>query len=513
MSLQLAIARAAQISPTKTAIRGPGLDRSWAETADRVARIAGGLLALGLKPGDRFAVLGQNSPEYLELVYGAAWAGLVIVPLNHRLSIPEIANILADSGARALAHDLAHAPAASTLVAGGGVRLLSLSAIEEDFARLLTTAPIPPSTGAPTDLYGLCYTGGTTGQPKGVEISQVAMHLTALDQISGMEISSDDVFLVAPPLFHMAGLSTTNSVTYQHGTHVFSDDLSPAGILAAIEAHGVNFLSLVPTVYQALIAAAGSDSAALHRITNLVYGAAPATEALLGDLLTAFPNARIKQAYGQTEIAGACAFLPPEVHRPGDPRLACAGRAAPSVHLRIVDAQGAEVPVGTAGEITVAGPRVMRGYWNMPDQTAAAIVDGWLHTGDVGVMDGEGYIRIVDRLKDMIVSGGENVFCGEVEAVLARHPDVAEAAVIGVPDAHWGEAVHAFIVPSGPTLPEPDAVVVHARGALGGYKVPKGITFIKSLPLSAVGKVNKAELRKIWQDAARDRPASVTPVS
>ncbi|MFN7245050.1 MAG: AMP-binding protein, partial [Dietzia cercidiphylli] len=196
-----------------------------------------------------------------------------------------------------------------------------------------------------------------------------------------------------------------------------------------------------------LIDEAGVGNPALAQITNIVYGAAPASDGLLRDLLAAFPNTRLKQAYGQTEIAGACAILPPEVHQIGDPRLSCAGRATHSVQMRIIGPDGQELPRGSAGEIAVAGPRVMRGYWNLPDQTAQTIIDGWLRTGDVGIMDDQGYVRIVDRLKDMIVSGGENVFCGEVEAVLDRHPDVAAVAVVGVPDPLWGEAVHAFVVP------------------------------------------------------------------
>jgi long-chain acyl-CoA synthetase len=501
MTFHLAIARAAQQVPKKTALRGPGFDRSWAETGERIARLAAGLARQGLSQGDAIAIHASNSAEHFEITHAAIWAGIVVVPLNTRLSAAEKAEILQDSGARTIVFDEGSEEEVLHFTQAMNVTRLSLS--EPHFRQLLDTAPAPAAPTCGDNLLGLYYTGGTTGRPKGVELTHHTFHLTALDQAVGMECGLETVYLQASPIFHLAGFTTGNGVTYRNGTHVFHADLSPAGILASIETYGVNFLMLVPTMFHGLLDTFGVDHPLLARVNNVVYGAAPASEALLERMITAFPQARIKQAYGQTEIGGACVIHPAEAHVMGGPKLRRTGRATLSSHIRIVGPDGQEVPRGTVGELVVAGPRIMRGYRNMPEITARTIVNGWLHTGDLAYMDEDGYIAVVDRLKEMIVTGGENVFCGEVENVLSQHPHVSAVAIVGVPDEKWGEAVHAFIVPRPGTKPDVQHLLQSARTHLAGYKVPKGVTLLEQLPLSSVGKVRKNLLRELWVNAAK----------
>lgn len=496
MPFHLAIARAAQQAPRNSAVRGAGFDRTWSETADRIARLASGLVRQGLNAGDAVAILSANSAEHFEITHAAIWAGLVVVPLNTRLSAAEKAEIIGDSQATAILFDAPSAEHVGQFTAG--MDLIRLPMTTSGFAGLLDASPAAPARTSSQDILGLYYTGGTTGRPKGVELTHQTFHLTAIDQSVGMECGPETVYLQASPIFHLAGFTTGNGVTYRNGTHVFYQDLSPGGMLAAIEQFDVNFLMLVPTMFHTLLEVAGPAHPLLGRVTNAVYGAAPASEALLERMMCAFPNARIKQAYGQTEIGGACVIHPAEAHVPGGPKLKRTGRATLSAHIRIVGPDGAEAPRGTVGELVVAGPRIMRGYRNMPEMTARTIVDGWLHTGDLAYMDEDGYIAVVDRLKEMIVTGGENVFCGEVENVLSQHPDIAAVAVVGIPDDKWGEAVQAFVVLAPGASLDADSVLQSARQHLAGYKIPKGITVVSELPLSSVGKVRKTVLRELW---------------
>ena len=500
MSIKLAIARAAQLAPHRPAIRGDGFERSWSETAARISALAGGLSSLGLQAGDRLAILAANSAEHMEITYAAIWAGVIIVPLNTRLSQQEAAEIIIDSGSTVLAHDQVFKATAHTLlneVHGLKIRLpLDDENDPKGFHALLGSTAINPVQNTSDDILGIYYTGGTTGKPKGVELSHSTFHLTALDQAHGLQFDNTTAYLHAAPYFHLADCSVGNSVTYTQGVHIFTKAVSAEGILGSVENLGVNTLNLVPTMYQDLLEAA-KDSNLLSAIDRAIYGAAPMASGTLSRMLSAFPNARFFQAYGQTEIGGACLILPPEVHTENNPRLACAGRATNSVHIRIIDEQGNEQPRGQSGEIAVAGLRVMNGYRALPEKTAETVVDGWLRTGDVGVMDEEGFVAVVDRLKDMIVSGGENVFCGEVENAISTHPAVETVSVVGIPDPRWGESVHAFIVArQGKTIVAED-IITHCRKLIAPYKCPKDITTVAELPLSPVGKVRKDLLRAL----------------
>lgn len=503
MSLIAAVLRAAQQCPSRVAVRDAAGSLSWSGLERKLACLAGALSRKGLSPGDRIAFLDHNSAAHFNVTFAAIWAGLIVVPINARLSRAEMAQIITDSGATALFHGEGFAEDAAFLGATTGlvhVEQLAESHGTTDAQSADQASPVIPTLSDPLGIY---YTGGTTGAPKGVVLSHAAVHLTALDQAEGMGVGDGAVYLHVSPNFHLAGVSVANAVTLRRGTHVFATDIGPRGILAAIEQFDISLLSLVPTVYQSVLDELGPD-AVVSGVRNIIYGAAPISKPLLERMLHAFPGAELRQAYGQSEIGGACVILPPDEHYGGNPRLVAAGQATSSVHIRIVDDTGAVVPAGTAGEIAIAGLRQMSGYWNRPTETALALRDGWLMTGDIGTMDEEGFITVIDRKKDMIVTGGENVFCAEVENAISNHVDVKDTAVIGVPDDKWGETVHAFVVPKAGRAIAKSDVYDHVRAQIAAYKCPKDVTFMTGLPVSGVGKVRKDLLRQAWAENRKE---------
>ncbi|WP_424830350.1 class I adenylate-forming enzyme family protein [Ruegeria sp.] len=501
MSVHLSIARAAQIAPHDIAIRSPHFEQSWDMTAKRVAKLAAGLHGLGRKPGDRLAILAGNSPIHMELTYASFWAGVPIVPINTRLSVPEMCQIVKESGASGLAYDRANSASALSIAGSiGGLNLIAMDGGEQgaDIGQMLTSSGVEPVHSAATDMIALYFTGGTTGRPKGVELSYGCLHAVTQDLLSAAAYNSSHSYLHAAPYFHLTDSGIGHAISYARGTHVFIDQVTPQSILSAIELLGVNTLTLVPTMYLDLMDYGPEPSPLLRNVVNAVYGSAPITPDLLKRMLKAFPNAEFRQGYGQTEMGGACCFLPPSAHKPDGDKLSSVGVALNGVHLRIADENGIEMPRGRAGEIQVRGNRIMTGYYNQEQLTRETIVDGWLKSGDIGVMDKDGFVSIVDRKKDMIVSGGENVFCSEVENALSTHPSVSLAAVIGIPHPRWGEAVHAYVVASeGCELNEAE-LIEHTRHQIAGYKCPKSVSIVPELPLSAVGKVRKDILKRDW---------------
>lgn len=497
MGLHLSVARAAMIAPHGVAMRSEGREQTWADTAARVARLAGGLLALGPAPGDRVALLAANAPEHLEFTYAVMWAGLVVVPLNTRLSIDEHCEIIAHAQAFALAVDRRHAARAREIAQRLGIRLIEMEigAIGDDHRVPGDCSPVRPFMASSAHPAGLYYTGGTTGRAKGVELSHGAFHARSVDICADMGFDAQSVYLHAAPYFHLADAGVGHGLTFAAGTHVFLPDYSPTGVLRAIAEEGVNTLNLVPTMLADLITTAGAE-AILPKVRAVAYGAAPISNTLLRRLLTAFPHATFRQFYGQTEACGPCSVLSPECHRPDSPKLASAGRATASSLLRIVSPNGKELPRGSAGEIQTAGPGNMTSYWREPERTLEALSDGWLKTGDIGIMDEDGFVTIVDRLKDMIVTGGENVFSAEVENALASHASVAAVSGFGIPDERWGEAVHAVVVLSSGNRASQEELIAHARQEIASYKCPKRVTFAEALPLSPLGKVRKDLLRQ-----------------
>jgi len=512
MYLTQGLHRAVRATPDATMTVCAGRVRSFADGADRVARLAGAFRSLGIGEGDRVAILSLNSDRYAEYLLATPWAGAVLNPINIRWSAAEIAYSLRDSDTRTLLIDDTFLPllpelrsSSTDLVnvihCGDGAAPAGLLSYEELVA---TGDPVPDAHRRGSDLAGLFYTGGTSGHPKGVMLTHDNLMTSALGCLaSGLFLTSGGPLLHAAPMFHLADLAIWLAQICRGGTHVFIPAFRPDWVLEAIQRHGITDLLLVPTMVQMLVddpALSDYDTSSLQAV---LYGGSPISAALLERAAQRLPTASFVQAYGMTEVSPVATLLAPEDH--DDPVLRrSGGRAAPHSEVRIVGEDDTELPRGQVGEIAVRGAHVMAGYWGRPDETAAALRGGWMHTGDAGYLDERGYVFVVDRIKDMIVSGGENVYSVEVENALARHPAIATCAVIGVPDERWGERVHAVVVLTAGQQASDEELREFCKTLIGGYKIPRSFEIVDALPLSAAGKVLKRELRaKFWADSER----------
>lgn len=493
-----------------------GREISYREARDRTKQIANALLAEGLPPGARVAFLAKNTPEFVLFYYGAAKAGVVPVPLNYRLAPPEWSYIVNDSGAQLLfargALAAAIAPIRGEL--GAVKKCLALDAAapagwesyEAWVARQPATPP-PLFVDEQADVYQM-YTSGTTGRPKGAVLQHRAVTANT-DQISSVAaLHPGDRYLVVAPLYHAAAAVASFWIVRQGGTLYIQEDFVPAEAVKAMSEGGIVGATLVPAMIQAcLVMVPDVAQRNFDALRFIVYGASPIAAATLRRAIEVF-GCGFAQGFGMTETTAAATFLLPADHeralRDAPGLLLSCGRALPGTEVVIADAEDREVPRGQIGEILVRGPQIMRGYWNLPEASADALRGGWMHTGDAAVMDEEGYVYIQDRVKDMIVSGGENVYPREIEDVLFRHPAVADAAVIGVPDAQWGEVVKAIVVLRAGAKASEDELVEHCRGQLAGYKRPRSVDFIAELPRNPSGKVLKRELREpYWKGHSR----------
>jgi acyl-CoA synthetase (AMP-forming)/AMP-acid ligase II len=489
-----------------------GRTRTWAQLHDRVARLAGAVRALGVTCGESVAILSLNSDRYVEYLYAVPWADAVVTPVNIRWSAAEVAFSLVDSDTRVLFVDDAFAPMLPALQdaapdlkvivhCGDGPTPDGALAYEQ----LLADAdPIPDARRRDDAPAGIFYTGGTTGHPKGVVLSHRNLITSALGSAAATDFMvPGGTLLHAAPMFHLADLAAFNARNLIGGTHVIVPMFTPAGVAAAIEAHRVTDVLLVPTMIQMLLDSPDTANADLSSLVHLLYGASPISDGLLDRIGQRLPGVRLIQAYGMTEVAPVATVLTPEDH--ADPvHRRSGGRAAPHAEVRIVDGEDNEVPRGTVGEVVVRGDHVMLGYWNRPEETAQALRNGWMHTGDGAYMDDDGYVYIVDRIKDMIVTGGENVYSAEVENALSTHPAVAACAVIGVPDDEFGERVHAVVIPAAGATLTHEELREHCKGLIAGYKAPRSSEFVDALPLSGAGKILKRELRaRYWSDRGR----------
>jgi long-chain acyl-CoA synthetase len=488
-----------------------GSTATFAEHLDHVSRVAGALRDLGVGRSDRFAVLALNSPEYVQLYHASFLGGGVINPLNLRFAPKELGYVLRDSGTKVCFVDAWFAPLLEQVKAEAGVDHVVLIGGGDvphtaSFDEVVGAAtPTIPDEGEETDPAVLMYTGGTTGMPKGVVLDQRAEMLNAYHILMTIRFSRDDVAMLQTPLFHAASVFNVLAGPGIGAHTVTVPTFEPAAVMNAAERYSPSWTVMVPTMIGLMIAHPEFAPERLSALENLVYGASPMPQALLEKLFALFPDLNIWQAYGMTEGGSVLTVLGPDEHRAGGKYLRSAGAPLTGVVLSIRDGSDREVPVGEPGEVCARGGNFMVEYWQQPDSTTEAFRNGWYHTGDTGYLDDEGYLYLVDRVKDMIVTGGENVYSIEVENALAFHPAVLQVAVIGIPHASWGEAVHAIIVlREGATATEED-LLAHARREIAGYKVPKSIEFrSEPLPLSGAMKILKRDLRApYWEGRER----------
>ncbi len=474
---------------------------TYAELAERCARLVTGLRSLGLARGDRVAILAANGHAYLETYVGVPAGGMVVVPLNTRHSAAELEYALRDSGARVLITDRP----AGTLSAV----VERVVTIGDEYETLLARArPVTLGEGvSENDLAGLFYTGGTTGASKGVMLSHRNLIANTYHWLSLVPQYANDVFLIAAPLFHAAGSNGVLGAIWTTGTQVTLPAFDPAAALDLVARHGVTETLGVPTMLAALANEQLERPRDTHTLRMIGHGGSPIATEILRRCCSAFPTADFVEVYGATELSPLATIMVGERALVDHPRARSCGRPVIGAELRVVDLDGRSLPPGEIGEVVVRGPQVMLGYWNKPEQTARALRNGEYWSGDLGYLDDEGYLFLVDRAKDMIITGGENVYSTEVEDVLYRHPAVLEAAVFGVPDEKWGEAVHAVVVPrAGHETVDPHELIAFCRERIAHYKAPSGIDIRRDpLPKSGPGKVLKRELRApFWKGQERN---------
>jgi long-chain acyl-CoA synthetase len=508
-NLSWPVRRAAQLHGERVGVvdAAGGAAVTYAGLARRIGALAGALT--GVPAGGRVGVLAANSPAHLELFLGLPAAGRVVVSLNTRLAIPELVGLAQDARLSLLVADDDHRDAARAIAARAGVpRVVHVG---EEYEALLAgaAAPAPPvAAPGPGTLAAISYTGGTTGRPKGVMLSHGNLLANARHNLIATGHRPEDRWLHVCPMFHVAGTANVVAATWVGAHQVVLPRFDAAAVCAAIAEHAITHLVLVPTMLGMLLDHEREHPADLSSLRHVQYAASPITPELQRRVLERLPDADVAQFYGMTEAAPTVATCTPADHRrAGGRRLASMGAPVVGVEVEVRDAaSGARLPVGEIGEVWVRGPNVMLGYWDQPEATAAALVDGWYRTGDAAHADADGYLFLVDRLKDMIISGGENVYSVEVEAVLAAHPAVLEAAVFGVPHERWGEAVHATVAVAPGTAVTPDELIAHCRAAIAGFKVPRAIDITTDpLPKSGAGKLLKHRLRApFWAERERN---------
>ena len=517
MFLTQALHRQLQQRPGALALVDDSGRLTWAEFVDRVARIAAGLRAHGVERGDRVGILSENSNRVVEHAFACPWAGAVVCPINAAWSLEEMAGQIEEAGIEVvfagscsldtaldlqarcrglrLVIDLA-GTAAPSQQAGSAPAVPGI-AVERLVDWIAENAPMADVELDADELAVLMYTGGTTGAPKGVMLSGRNILTSAMGVHIGVGTdNSPQRHLTVSPLFHLAALGNIYAQALLGSTLIQSSHFDVADFARTIEEQKVTSINVVPTMIARLLDHLGEHPCDLGSLTLISYGAAAIAPLLLERLRAALPAAELSQRYGMTETGPSSTILTPADHL-GDPRLlASVGRAGVHAEVRVVDSADTDLPLGEVGEVLVRGDHVMLGYWKRPEETAAALRGGWMHTGDAGRLDESGYLFLADRIKDMIITGGENVYSAEVENALIRHPGVSRVAVIALPDDDWGERVHAVVVPEpGQTLDLKD-LREFAAPRIARYKLPKSLQLLGALPLSSTGKVLKRLLRE-----------------
>lgn len=506
------IERNARQMAEKTAIICDGRETTWSGLHDRCCALASGFQRLGLGPGDRVAFVGLNSDWFYECYFAPSFIGAETVVLNWRLSPQELAACMDDSGARLLISDAENAAAsrAAQELAEGTFQLILIGAEtspgELAYDDLLhAPEPLRHPAGQGDDTLVIFYSGGTTGQPKGIMLSHWNMYANSAGHSAAYDVRADESHLVVGPMFHLAAGARVFCAVYVGQTIVILPKFTPRGFLESVEKHRINATSFVPTMLKMVLDEPDFDSFDLSSLRQMSYGASAALEDLLHRIIRTFPHVDISNGYGMTEAAPLITTLGPAYHRRNfaeTGKLGAVGWPPRHVDVRVVDEEDNEMPRGQVGEIVLRGPNVMKGYVGQPELTAETLRGGWLHSGDAGFMDEDGCLWISGRIKDMIFSGGENVYPAEVENLLSRHPGVADVAVIGIPHDHWVEAVHAIVIPAeGASLTAED-LIDFCRGKIAGYKIPRSVSWrSEPMPLTTANKVLKTELRKPFWDA------------
>lgn len=503
--------RNAKLYPGELAVVDGERVLTFRQFADRVNALANAVLRLGLAPGDKLAVLQENCSQYLELYFGAATAGVAVVPLNYRLSPGELAYVVQDSETQALFYGGKYRELAQQVTRESpNVRVSVCIGDAGDYERLLAQSSIerPKVQVREDDVAVLGYTGGTTGLPKGVMTTHRNIITSCYNTALERKLRPGLKFLNVPPLFHAADTNSMFAFSLVGCTNVLIRGADPAVILRQIEQHRITHTLLVPAMILRLLEHPVIEQHDLSSLQVIYYGTAPMPVEPLRRAIAVL-GCGFSQTYGATETFVPITILQPDDHVPeGTPeqvrRLASAGRAVIGVKVKVVDRSGTEVAPNQIGEIVVQGNNVMKGYWKKLELTSEVIKDGWYYTGDMGRMDEIGYLFIADRSKDMIISGGENIYPTEIENVLFQHPAVADVAVIGVPDAAWGESVKAMVVlKQGSVATEAD-LIDFCKSRLASYKKPRSVSFEASLPRTAAGKLLKRELRgRYWKQGER----------
>ena len=512
--------KVAFVDLTRGGVRYEG---TFAVHADRLLRLANAMQSeLGLGHGDRFAVLATNGHEFLELYHAALFGVGIINPLNIRFTPAELAYVLHDSGSRIVFTDPLFAKLLRRARDEEGVQIDKLVIIggeigdgitgDDDtigYEQLLAAGePVMPPEPEEEDAVVLMYTGGTTGRPKGALLEQRAEVLNVYHLLFEIGLREERRFLFQSPMFHAAVVAGVLGIPASGATSVTIPLFDPGLVMRVIDEQAIDMTMMVPVMMSLLEQAEGFSAKCLRSLRQLVYGAAPISRTMLARWLEMLPDTDFIQGYGMTEAASVLAYLGPEEHRRGGNVATAAGRPVMGVELRITDSLDNALPRGEAGEVCARGGNLMREYWNEPEQTESAMHDGWYHTGDMGFVDSRGLLHLTDRMKDMIVTGGENVYSIEVENAIATHPAVQEVAVIGIPSDVWGEAVHAIVVLKLNTRATAADLIEYVRPVLAGFKVPKSVEFLDGpLPLSGAFKPLKRELRRrYWEN--RDRQVS-----
>ncbi len=490
--------------------------RTWGELKQRIASIASALNKLGVREGDYLSVISLNSDRYYELFFGAWWSGSAIVPLNNRWSINEILYALNDSKPSVLFFDDSHKDVIEKLRTNtSDLSVQHFIYFGEsncpDFATpyeqlVEYNEPMRRWPGGGDSVAAILYTGGTTGQSKGVMLSHTNLWSNAVIWTPLADFHITGCYLHAAPMFHGADIAMLIGSTLYGSKQVFIPQFDANQVLSAIEKYRVTQTLLVPTMIKRVIEALTVQKSDTSSLRTMIYGASPMPEGLLIDLMEKLPDVGLFQVYGQTETAPVVSVLSKQDHKSGGEKLTSAGQPLSVNDIKIVDSKGEVQSANGIGQIYTCGPNSMLGYLNKPEVTAATLKDGWVATGDVGYIDNDGYLFIMDRAKDMIISGGENIYSAEVESVISVHPAILDVAVIGIPDEQWGESVHAIVRLKPNNILSQDKLINYCKERLSSYKCPKSVAFRdQPFPVSSAGKTLKADLRKpYWKTCSKN---------